>query len=788
MSLLCLNAFSQELYDSLLYDLATKYPQEKIHMQLDKSYYSAGETIWFKAYLMSGSVPSKISNTLYAELINERGVILERKTMPLFQAGAASHFKLPDSITFSRLYMRAYTSWMLNFDSLAMYVKPVNVVLPRAVSQKRDTTTSYHLTFFPEGGDIIENVEGYIAFKANDNTGKPFIVSGIITDGQGKTVTTFKSIHNGRGYFSSVLQAGENYKATWTDPAGLRHETLLPAPKTTGVALKIQQGQGLLSFTVSRPERVTDDFKEYVLVAQMHQEIVYAAKINLTSKTRATAKIPTDSLPDGVLQITVFTKSQLPVAERVVFVNNHNYAFITDLHLVEKNIKRRGKNVLQVDVGGRLKSNLSVSVTDASLDSTAGSRENIFSQMLLTEDLKGYVYDPAYYFLSDEDSVKKQLDLVMMTNGWRRFNWEKLLKGQWPVIRFAPDNYLTITGTVFGISPARLKGQVLTGILQTSDKGSSTVISIPVNGDGSFKTDGLYFFDTVKLFYQFNNDKNKVLTNSASFKFNNTFVRFPSLDPQSLAKMNSPAIIPPDILLQSITQNDRMLALLKRENVKVLETVTLVSKQKSLAEKLDEEYATSMFSSMNARVFATDDDPFAKSSRNVFDYLRSRVPGLNATGGIGGNVTRRGNVVDLFLNEINTEPDMLETVSMADVVLIKVFDPPFLGSRGGGAGGAVAVYTRKGGSTVPGQGLNSTTVFGYSAIKEFYVPDYDNTALPVSADYRPTLYWNPFLVMDENNKRVTLPFFHNDNGKKIRVIIEGLNELGQLTREEKFFE
>jgi hypothetical protein len=124
---------------------------------------------------------------------------------------------------------------------------------------------------------------------------------------------------------------------------------------------------------------------------------------------------------------------------------------------------------------------------------------------------------------------------------------------------------------------------------------------------------------------------------------------------------------------------------------------------------------------------------------------------------------------------------------MSDVAMIKVFDPPFFGAAGGGPGGAVAVYTKKGvASNANVQGLNTATLHGYSKIKEFYVPNYDvqNIAGP---DFRTTLYWNPFLLMDAKNKRLTIPVFNNDNGNKIRVIIEGLNEAGQLTREERIY-
>src|SRR5215204_3638604 len=112
---------SAQHLDSLLFELGTKYPQEKVYIQYDRPYYNQGETIWFKAYLSSDNLTSAISKTMYAELINDKGTVLQKKIMPVIESGAASFFDLPDSLPASVLYVKAYTSWMLNFDSSLLY-------------------------------------------------------------------------------------------------------------------------------------------------------------------------------------------------------------------------------------------------------------------------------------------------------------------------------------------------------------------------------------------------------------------------------------------------------------------------------------------------------------------------------------------------------------------------------------------------------------------------------------------------------------------------------------------
>jgi hypothetical protein len=160
---------------------------------------------------------------------------------------------------------------------------------------------------------------------------------------------------------------------------------------------------------------------------------------------------------------------------------------------------------------------------------------------------------------------------------------------------------------------------------------------------------------------------------------------------------------------------------------------------------------------------------------------------INTTG--QPSITRRGSNTSLFLNEMTADIDQLQSTPMSDVAMIKVFDPPFFGASGGGAGGAVAVYTKRGEANNANiKGLNSVVLNGYSALKQFYMPDYEKTNGDDVKDYRTTLYWNPFLLMDAKKRRITIPVFNNDNCKKMRVIIEGINENGQLTREEKNFE
>ena len=789
--LIFITGFSQlqaQQIDSLLNILDEHYPQEKIYLHLDKLYYNPGESIWFKAYITTDNLPNAISKSCYAELIDEKGKILQKKMMPVLESGAASNFDLPDTLGTAKLFIRAYTSWMLNFDSSLLYLQPVHLIPAKNTVKKISISPTYTLTLFPEGGDLVQNVASLVAFKATDQEGTPVAVNGTVVNDKGKIICPFNSEHDGMGYFSIQPLPTEKYKAIWKDKKGTTHETALPIAKLYGLALGIINTGNRINYTLTRSDSVPQNLSSFYVVAQMQQRMVYSAKINLSKKTTVTAPIVTDSLPNGVLQLTVFNAEKNPVAERIVFVNNNTYSFGTDLHLIEKNLIRRGHNVVQVDVGANLLTNLSIAVTDESINPITKNEDNIFTRLLLSSDLKGYVYNPAYYFSSTEDSVRQQLDLVMMTNGWRRFKWENLLAQKWPVLTLLPENFLSIKGKVLGLTKLQLNGKSLTGIVKTKN-GGNEFMSIPMGTDGQFKVDKLYFFDTAKLYYQFNNDKDKTLTSSASFAFTSNMVKSPNAATDLLASLYAPAKTDSIILYKSSALAKLQREQTERNKVKTLSTVIIKTKQKSLKEKMDEDYTSGLFSGGDGYTFTTEDDPFAKSAQSILSYLQGKVAGLQINTSGTGSATWRGGTPSFFLNESNTDINQLQSINMNDVAMIKVFRPPFFGAPGGGAGGAIAVYTKKGASANSSiKGLDFTNLIGYSVIKQFYSPNYETTNDPTINDYRTTIYWNPFILMDKNIRRVTLPFYNSDNCKKLRVVVEGINEIGQLTREEKLFE
>ncbi|PWT95494.1 MAG: hypothetical protein C5B52_17725 [Bacteroidetes bacterium] len=781
-------------FDSLLNKLNTEYPQEKIYLHFDKSSYNPGETIWFKAYIFSGTLPSQISKSFYAELLDAKGNVLQRKINPVVMSSGAAAFDLPDSMDNSILYVRAYTKWMLGFDSSYLFTKaiPINIAKKTVSTKKGVQQQTYYLQFFPEGGDLINGLESRVAFKATDRYGMPIKVKGEIVDAKGSKIASFASVHDGMGYFTMTPDAGSQYKAVWKDPVGANEQTNLPAAKNSGASLLLDQTADAIKFVIHRSGGTDSSYDYMYVVAQLQQQLLYRAKANLAVAPMTSGMIPTKDLPAGIVQVTLFTKTGIPVAERIVFVNHQDYYFITDLNSALKDMGKKKKNVIQIDVPDTIPCNLSVSVTDASLNVPPADGDDITSHLLLTSDIKGFVYNPTYYFSSDEDSIAAHLDLVMMTNGWRRFKWDDLLAGRWPKVALQPEDYITVSGNIIGLTRSQMADKELNEILIFKN-GAQSFMNTPLEKDGGFKIPGLIFYDTAKLYYQINNDKNKVLTSKMSVRFDNNirrnYLNYP-LDSFEVARFIKPDSL---VMARNKAVADRQIAQneFDQKNSKTLSTIKITAKKKTKLEEMDELYTTAMFRSMDEITFLTEDDPFAINGTDVLTYLKGKVAGLQITGtGAQATMSWRGGTPDLFMNEMQVQVDAIQTINMSDVAMIKVFRPPFFGATGGGGSGAIAVYTKKGKALTDNvKGLDFISIPGYSPRREFYSPDYlTNLEIADQPDFRTTLYWNPFVLTGKDRRRIYLTFFNNDFTKKFRVVVEGVNADGKVTRIEKVFE
>ncbi len=773
---------------------ADSYPQEKIYVHFDKNIYNPGETIWFKAYIFSGAYPSSISKNFYAEISDADGNVLQRKVSPLFESTAAGSFDLPKDIRGKHLHFRAYSAWMLNFDTSFIYEKDIRLTSAKTDSANAAATAQRYLQFFPEGGDIIAGLDNNIAFKATGQYGLPVSVKGIIKDKSGKEILEFSAEHDGMGKFLLSPENTDSLYAVWKDDSNHEHITGLPSIKGSGALLRVVPANKKILFSVARSSDKSQDNNKLTIIAHMHQHLVYKAKINLEENYMSGGSIPTDQLPSGILQVTLFNANEIPVAERVVFVNNHEFEFTPDVLLAVKSVVRRGSNVIEISVPDTLRSNMSLSITDALADGINPGNDNIISRLLFTGDLKGYIHNPYYYFSNSADSVSNFLDLVMLTHGWRRFKWDQLVRGKVPDIKNIDQDHLALKVEVLGVYPSKIaKDELLSVILKKKDS-STQILQVPHLTGGKFGIGGLMFYDTATAYYQFT--INRKLSDEAAVTFNNGLLReYRKVKPLSIANdawaaTDSSVLKRNRFIVQETERNKPVFD----QKVKTLETVTVRAKQKSESQRLDEKYTSGMFSGGDASVFDLSSDPFALSSLDIFTYLQGKVAGLQINNnGATPSLQWRGSTPSLYLNEMQIDASVLKNTPVSDIAMVKVFRPGTSVGAGGGAGGSIAVYTKKGSEArsndIGFKGLERARIIGYSLTKEFYAPDYTSINTQNEAeDTRSTLLWKPYILTDKDSRKVIIRFYNNDITKVIRVVLEGINEDGKLARVEKIIQ
>ena len=778
---------SGQKIDSMMKVYADHFPQEKAYLHFDKKAYNPGERIWYKAYLFSGFDPSPYSKNFYADLYDASGNLILHNTAPIVESVAIGNFDIPANFKGTRVRIKAYTTWMLNFDTTFVFTKDLRIIGSAQDSIAHGAPPPVAMQFFPEGGDMIAGVENNIAFIAADAFGKPANVSGVLYDQSGKALINFSSSHDGMGKFLLAPEKQDVFYAMWKDEKGIEHRTDLPAVRSSGIALRVMNAGKKLIFSVSRPAESLAN-TQVTIIAHMNQQMVYKAVVNLKDVAMSGGNIPTQDLPTGIIQVTAFDANQVPLAERVCFVNNHEYGFDGRITMSAKSLQKRGRNVIEIELTDTLKSNLSLAVTDAEVDGYRPGDNNIVTGLLLTGDLRGYVKSPYYYFQNESDSLVQQLDLVLLTHGWRRFKWDDLAKGKTPVIKYPIQNYLSLNAEVLGVVSSRIaKDESLNVIFQNKDS-ATNMLTVPYVGNGRFSVSGLVFYDTAKAFYMFNTNRN--LSNEAAVVIKNgTYPAFRKLKPFD---MTLPVWSPDDSsLIRKSQQIYEEVAKINFRNKKEqnLAEVTVRARGKSEKLRLDEEYASGLFSGGNATIFDIASDVSAYGSLNIFNYLQGRVAGLMInTGGATPTMSWRGGTPSLYLNEMQIDPNAMKNINIADVAMVKVFSPGSASGISNSGGGVIAVYTKKGAEKRPDpsiKGLEMARIPGYNPVREFYSPDYLVNPEPETDDIRTTLYWNPYMLGDKKERKFSYVFYNSDMTHHFRIVLEGIDENGKILHLEK---
>jgi len=440
------------------------FPQEKIHLHTDRDLYVPGEKIWFKAYVTDALTHQYPTNSryVYAELIDARDSLICRVMIRPENNMHFGYLFLPENITEGNYTLRAYTRYMENLGDNYFFKKNIRIrntsstkkqinetghsstaLTNRSVSERR-TTDDYDVSFFPEGGNLVEGVSCKVAFKALNSNGYSATISGEIVDSDGSVITSIQTCYAGMGVFNLVQDHGKKYFLKCRNENGLEKKFELPHSDPRAYALTFSHTNKTLTVSVQKSAHIPAI--HCYLLAHCRGKVLYFSSWNHENKTVIFSK---EDLPSGVIQFILFDGEMNPLSERLAFSKNNDKAMV-EFH-TGKDIYERRENVIATlsltdSFGNLLDGHLSVAITD-DMDIDVDSTTTILSSLLLSSELKGYIETPAWY-LKDDDKSTTALDYLMMTHGWRRYNIPEVVKGnpEYPSIPF--QTYQKISGNL----------------------------------------------------------------------------------------------------------------------------------------------------------------------------------------------------------------------------------------------------------------------------------------------------------------------------------------------------
>ena len=440
-----IKATAQENSNTALGNRFAKYQRsvltEKIFIHTDKTFYLAGDVIWFKIYCTAGlqNEKSRISSVSYVELLNKDQKPVMQAKVSIDKGTGNGYFSLPSSLPSGNYMIRGYTNWMKNFSPDFYYHLPITIVNTFA---NQSLPPVFHrealdFQFFPEGGNLVAGLRSRIGFKAVNEFGEAVNCSGIIVNEKADTIVRFETAHAGMGSFIFTPDKLHSYYAVLLlYDSVIRKE--LPEISSKGYVMSLSADSSNLEITV----HATADFENlpvtlFAGTGQIIKEVVNGQIVH----GETSFKISREKLDDGISHLTLFNAQHLPVCERLYFK-----CPITTMKIdVKMNQNSYGiRQRIDVDVTSLyasqiVEANLSMSVfLIDSLQSIPD--QNIVTYLMLTSDLKGKIESPEYYLNAGNPGVAQATDNLMLTQGWRRFNWKTVLENEKePVLSYLPE-------------------------------------------------------------------------------------------------------------------------------------------------------------------------------------------------------------------------------------------------------------------------------------------------------------------------------------------------------------
>lgn len=398
---------------------AKQFPSEKLYVHTDKSFYTAGEILWFKIYRLTDSVSNAAlsSKVAYVDILDEQNAAIAKAKISLDEKGGDGSIELPLTLASGYYRFRAYTAWMKNFGPEGFFQKKITLVNPfKSTGSKKDSVRLGRIDLFPEGGDLVNGLPSQLGFKIQNN-GKEVAGKGYVVDEQGDTLLRFAPHKFGMGSFNLTPNTLHHYKAIFVFDDNSVVVRDLPQVLDRGYVMHVEEESQGINVTVRTnfPSPSPDIF----LIAQ-NRQVIKSAKQNSLANDVTFFSINKSELGPGISQITVFNSERQPVCERLFF-NPPLQKKTIAAKLSKQEYHNRDKVALALSADISAPAELSVSVYQ--LDSLQlRDLQDISTYVYLESELTGEIENPLYYLSGTSEDIKKAADHLMLTQGWRRFN------------------------------------------------------------------------------------------------------------------------------------------------------------------------------------------------------------------------------------------------------------------------------------------------------------------------------------------------------------------------------
>lgn len=611
----------------------------------------------------------------------------------------------------------------------------------------------YAVSFYPEGGQLVAGENCRVAFKAQNADGTSANVTGHIMDTDGNVLAEFASTYQGMGLVNLNLQAGQTCYAECQRADGTPLRVKLPAAQDKICALCIRQSHSAISVNANRP--LPCQAEQLYLMAHQRGNLFYAAPL-----TSAGVNFGIQSFTSGVVHFILLNSNFEPISERLVFVQAHDEA--QALLQTDKTEYQARENVqLKVSVTHEqipVTGNFSVSVTadkDVQLDSTC----NILTNLLLTSDLRGDIENPAAYFDEKDKKATYKLDMLMLTQGWRRYNIPEMLKGKFMKPQYEVELSQKITGRVQGGLALRpVANAQVTAITQNNMYVEMTTTD----------STGHFVFDKFEL-----PDTTLVMLRALSKKGSERMVL--TVDKDSFPHVQSwpypVEAVNDNVLRQYIRQEDLKYTYENGVRLIGLDEIEVLARK---AAETRSSYTSYADQSLTA-------DQIQTVGGLTVKRLLERIGSVTVDA--DGTVSIRGkNPVLLLVNDVETDLAYLDDIDPYDVLRIDIlYSTLAFGQRS--QNGVVSISTKslQGISDKPKFNMDKFRPLGYMQPSEFYAPVYDTPEKKAdpNPDLRTTIFWKPNMQLSADGT-AQIDFYTADNAGTYTILVEGISADGKI--------